>query len=555
MIKPDLRDILKAGMPVYRPIAGWGITITLGIALGYHWAAPLPFLLLATFFWIAQFVFRNRSLVLLMALFFLAAAWGARSGMRYHETCARINAARGEDITLRVKIPDTVRISRPQTRAPSCRFTTSDFSFEDGFRAENTVLRTAFHCRKSDFPFRLPEPGERWLLHGHWMRWEHDRLEFSVSAAEAECLQPADSYSVSYQLGRLRARLAQHLALGLEPGESALLQTITIGSRHPLPYALRQKLGGGGIIHIFAISGLHVGIVAGFFLFLLRTVYCPFRFRWMALLPLLCAYLVIIGAPPSAARACLMAVICFASPFFLRRTDAASAFFLTAITVFTLEPAWVFSVSAQLSFSVIAGLLLMMPPLAYFLFQWCGVLHNFGDEPDPVARRGTTPLRTRLIRIPLTILALDLAAWLSSVPLSMLYFGQLSIAGLLLNLLAPTVALIVVWLSCISAAAGFFAPAISIALNRVGATLLEWLIKAAEKVCTWPGMVIQVEPSLWMILLLLSALVFLGFWLRGKAFYARLNDPKNRDYSGLGPIINEDSFDSDEPSEKSSVTG
>ncbi len=544
IVRPGFSETLWAGMPVNRPVAGWGIAFALGTAAGYASAAPLFFLALATVCWFAQLVFtsngRRRSFTLMLAFFCLAAGWAGRAGVQYRETCARINAARGETFTLTVKVPDTVRVSRPKNRSPSCRFATGAFAFSDGFTAENTTLRVAFHCRKNDFSRRMPQPGETWRLTGRWLQWEYDRITFSTVSSQAECVFPADTRSAGYRLGRFRARLARNLALGIDDKKAGLLHTITLGNRQPLPYDLRQMLGSGGIIHIFAISGLHVGIVAGLFLVLLRAAHCSMRFRWVILFPVLAAYLVITGVPPSAARACLMAAICFAAPLFLRRADSASAFFITVITVLFLEPAWVFSVSAQLSFSVIAGLLLLVPPFNYFLFQRFGVLHNFEDMTHALAQRGATPFRVRLKRAALGLLSLTLAAWISSAPLSVYYFGKISVAGLFLNLLAPATALVVVWLCCVSAGAGFIAPAASMALNRLGAGLLEWLAWLAERICAWPGMVLECQPPPFIALLSIAAVAVFALWLRGLAFFARRDDPQNRDYRGLGRVFSQD---------------
>ncbi len=80
---------------------------------------------------------------------------------------------------------------------------------------------------------------------------------------------------------------------------------------------------------MFAISGLHVAIVAKIFIITLVVLFVPYRFTGVVAVPLLWFYVGMVGAGPSAVRAAAMATICMPAPLWLRRPDGISAWAAT----------------------------------------------------------------------------------------------------------------------------------------------------------------------------------------------------------------------------------
>lgn len=107
----------------------------------------------------------------------------------------------------------------------------------------------------------------------------------------------------------LRADLSVRMGLGLDATRETVLlnRAILLGERSNLPKATKQIFIESGTIHVFAISGLHVMIVARLFMFLVALVFIPYRFQGAVTLPLVWGYVLLIGAPPSAVRAATMA--------------------------------------------------------------------------------------------------------------------------------------------------------------------------------------------------------------------------------------------------------
>jgi ComEC/Rec2-related protein len=141
-----------------------------------------------------------------------------------------------------------------------------------------------------------------------------------VVRAEATC--PVGQDGVRRWLApvyRLRERLADALGKGLrDRKQQAILQAMTLGYRRRLPDDVREDFVRGSTIHVFAISGLHVGIVALLGSWLLATLGVPTRVRGVLLILAVGVYVFMCGAAASAVRAWLM-LACWWGARLLRR--------------------------------------------------------------------------------------------------------------------------------------------------------------------------------------------------------------------------------------------
>lgn len=117
-----------------------------------------------------------------------------------------------------------------------------------------------------------------------------------------------------------------------------------------------------GIAHLLAVSGLHVGILAGSVLVLLRFV----RRLWLRVALLgtfLLAYAALTAFTPSVLRACVMLLCTLPAMPLRRRIDLPSSLSLAFVLVLLVRPFALWNASFQLSFLAVAGLALLMPVL------------------------------------------------------------------------------------------------------------------------------------------------------------------------------------------------
>jgi ComEC/Rec2-related protein len=202
----------------------------------------------------------------------------------------------------------------------------------------------------------------------------------------------------------VRREMSRRMGIGLEhsPESADVNRAILLGERSRLRPEVRRRFVESGTMHVFAISGLHVMVVAKFFCFLAALLAVPLRFRALAGVPLLWLYVWLIGFPPSAVRAALMASIYFSAPIFWRRPNALVAWSIAFLAIHVHSPALIRDVGCQLSFTVMLAIILAA---------------RFADG---VSKAGQHVLVT-------------LAAWASGVPIVACTFGVITPGGLLAN--------------------------------------------------------------------------------------------------------------------------
>lgn len=516
----------EVGFCRHRPLFGWTMALAFGTGLGYFFGGAWGWLLLATGLLFAAW--RTKTISVAVALWgccFALAAWRAALLHDRNEavlTQLREYQAAGTLFELKVVVANDRQIVQRKRGGPYCRFSADEAWLPDGTEVHGTNLLVYYYDRKGDFP----ETGETWLLKAKLRGGAYlHRLSLSARGEHARPLPQENRQSaLQYRLASLRNRLAETLALGVSEAEALLTQTMVLGTRSRLPMALRQRYADAGILHIFAISGLHVGIIAGLLIWLLSWLGVRLRMRIFLILPALLGYLLLTGIPPSAARACLMAIIfCFA-PSILRKSDGASALFATAAVVLLIEPGWIANVGALLSFCVMGGIFLFTKPFAYFLNRFFrSAVHRTPDGALAEELPWHLILRQRVAMI----LGLSCAAWLSVLPLSLFFFGRVSVVGLLLNLFVPSLVVMIVWCACLSVLFGWWLPVVAVALNNLNALLFALIDRVSAGALRLPFSAYELEhrPGVTLVLIMGLGLVSLGMWLGCLERTYRKKDP------------------------------
>jgi len=193
-------------------------------------------------------------------------------------------------------------------------------------------------------------------------------------------------------------------------------------------------------MHFFAISGLHIGVIATVIAQFLILVRIPRKVSPFIGLPLLYLYVEITGASPSAVRAFLMALFFWTSFAFVRQRSPLAALAASAVFVLIFQPAQLWSIGFQLSYTVVLSILLFGLPLyetaseklAPFRYlpkvNWAPSQHLYAWIQDAL----------------LLLFAISFSAWLASAPLSAAFFGYLSPGAILLNMLLVNLAAVAI---------------------------------------------------------------------------------------------------------------
>lgn len=372
------------------------------------------------------------------------------------------------------------------------------FSFDstvDGVEVRVMVRRPfaegGGECTRPDRPVIVPAVGEVWDCAG-WLerkpRGERRRRTLWVCGhgSRSERVSESAPTSLGARLRRLREALSSNVGYGLSHDQLAadLDRAIILGERTALPEDVKRMFVDAGTMHVFAISGLHVGVVAWMLVYVLMSAFC-FPLRWVAvpLTPILCGYVLMIGAPPSAVRAAVMSVVYFAAPMFFRRSDSLVSWAVTFVVFHLLDPATLLSVGSMMSFTVMLGILLYI--------RWAKA---FGSET-------------------LVSWGVSGAAWLSGVAIAARVFERITFGGLLANLVVIPLASLTVVLGFLGSVAGFVCPWLASHLNNFAALSIKAMTGVSWAAARIPYANFVVDPwPLWMCVAWYAAVVMI-FWL------------------------------------------
>ncbi len=245
-----------------------------------------------------------------------------------------------------------------------------------------------------------------------------------------------------------------------------------------------------GSMHLFAISGLHVAMVAGLLLGSLRICQLPV---WMSgNITVLCmwGYIAMSGWQTSAIRAGIMMSILIFGWMFRRPNSMLNSLFSAAWIILIGQPGQLFQTGFQLSFGVALSLVTLADPLRQKLQEW--------TQPDPWIIRDQLSIFqkiqkwvTRKLALPV---AVSLAAWVGSLPIIWQQFHLVTPIGLLGNLLLIPIAGCVISCAMGSFLCAIWAPGITELFNHCGWFWMESMKYLSEWMADLNGSHFFVSP-------------------------------------------------------------
>jgi competence protein ComEC len=284
---------------------------------------------------------------------------------------------------------------------------------------------------------------------------------------------------VALGLAAARQRMNRILGTGLEehPGVAALYRAMLLGEKAALHPEQEDAFVRSGTFHVFSVSGLHVGVIAGALHLLASAIRLPTRAAAGVTLGLLWLYVQITGAGAPSVRALVMIAFVLASRCFRLPGNTFAALVASALLLLLFEPLQLFSSGFQMSYTVVAALLLMGTPLARRgLERW----QPFALLPRPEWRRWHEAVDW-LGRGVITSAAGCWAAFLASIPAGIGYFGVLSPGSLPANLVVLPLSTAIIVAGFVSLLFGLIGIHPWSALFNAAAALL---IQAAEVLLT-----------------------------------------------------------------------
>lgn len=290
----------------------------------------------------------------------------------------------------------------------------------------------------------------------------------------------------------MNERFQKILRLGAPDGSELpnVYVAMLLGRKVELTKAQTERYRMTGTMHFFAISGLHIGVIATVIAQFLLLIRVPRTVSPFIGLPMLYLYVEITGSAPSAMRAFLMAAFFWSSFAFRRQRSPFPALIASAIFVLMIDPNQLWSLGFQLSYAVVVSILLFGLPLHQLLTQRFQLYQWLPEDDWSDRQRACAWSLDKL----LMLFAISFSAWLASTPLSAGLFEFIAPGAILLNMLLVYFVAIVISGGVISlAVATVLMPSISGFINHSAWTVISVMDQLVIFSAQIPGAILPSE--------------------------------------------------------------
>lgn len=224
---------------------------------------------------------------------------------------------------------------------------------------------------------------------------------------------------------KLRSYFENTLAQYINNKEArGIALALLLGIKDELDVTMKEAYTNAGVMHILAVSGLHVGMLYWFLRVLLERFNIIRRSKWFVFivsLSVLWLYAFITGLPPSAMRATTMFTFIMVAQTIDRQSNMYNSLGASAFLLLLFDPLLIFAVSFQLSYLAVLGIVYLQPKI----YRWLTFDHGLLDKLWALS-------------------SVSLAAQLATTPISLYYFHQFPTYFLIANgVVVPAAFLIV----------------------------------------------------------------------------------------------------------------
>lgn len=265
----------------------------------------------------------------------------------------------------------------------------------------------------------------------------------------------------------IRNWFSERIKTKLDHPESALGLSYLLGMKTNLPTNLSDDLRTVGLVHIVVASGAHLSILVE----IARRIFGRLsRFAGLTFSILfIIAFMTMVGFTPSIMRAGIMSVLTLLAWYVGRKFAPWRLILIVAATTLIYDPSFIINLGWLLSFASFAGIMILGPKLAKFLYGQ--------KKPGFIASTVLTTISATLMTLPITLY----------------YFGQISLISIVANLLIlPTLPAAM----GLTFATGAFAdlPAVSDAAAFLTTGLLDFHIGTVDFFAEAKPFLIHIDP-------------------------------------------------------------
>ena len=247
-------------------------------------------------------------------------------------------------------------------------------------------------------------------------------------------------------IATVRNRMERVVYAGMDETPTAVTMAILTGNTSGIDSDLLENVRRGGIAHIFAVSGLHVGALYGFCLLLIKKTALkrlPKPVHFILLAFVLCFYAGVCGFTASVVRALILCLVSYAAKSIGIKSDSLETLGLAAFLILLINPIELFCVGFQLSFSACFGIVFLAKPIGHVCDETYNrlVLSLAGKRKQSLLQRRKEredlppTVWESVRRAVFSLMSVSFAAQIATAPVLLQTFGYVSCWALLLNLL------------------------------------------------------------------------------------------------------------------------
>ncbi len=304
---------------------------------------------------------------------------------------------------------------------------------------------------------------------------------------------------------RIKHRLREVIVKNLSPFSAGILNALILGDRQDLPRYLLDILMNLGTIHIIAISGFNVGIVAFIILLILKIIKIPRKPRYILTILLLIVYCILTGANAPVVRATVMTVIFLCAYFFEREVNIYNSLSLATLIILTVNPWQLFEISFQLSFLSVVSIVWLSPKIKSI----------FPEKLDKIP----------WLRFLILTFSVSSAAWIGLLPLIAYYFRTFTTITVLANMIIVPYSAIITASGFSLALIGILIPSLTSIFAASNELFILILFKINSLLIAIPGAYFKLPSISFCYVLLYYALLIIIFNLSKISFI--INGIKN----------------------------
>jgi len=275
--------------------------------------------------------------------------------------------------------------------------------------------------------------------------------------------------------------------------ELGLAEALLIGYKDDLDKTLVQSYTNTGVVHIIAISGLHLGLIYWLLLLLLKPLQRRKYLKWLRPVIIILGlwiFSLLAGAQPSILRSAVMFTCIVSGENLSKKTSIYNTLALSAFILLCWNPYWLWDVGFQLSYSAVLSIVVFMQPV-YDLFY----------------------IKNKLLDFFWKLNAVTIAAQILTLPVSIYHFHQFPTHFLLTNLVAVPLSSIIVlgeiFLCIIS-----FVPVIALLAGKALYWLMWFMNNYVERIeslpfSLWDGLQINIAEVIFLFIFITG----ISYWL------------------------------------------